>query len=145
MSEKYITRNQSIVKPLGGGRLGSIKLSPGIQIAPQVGLAAVGLAALTTSSSLVGVIQTQNIIATTHIDAQNERITPEALEKAAELVNSGNKPSLLLDHDITIPPYGKMLSAKVEKREDGEYQLITPIIRTTPRNLTLDWQNTGST
>lgn len=70
-------------------------------------------------------MRTQTIVATTHIDAHNERVTREALEKAAESVNSGKKPLLLLDHDITIPPHGKMLSARVEKREDGEYQLVS--------------------
>jgi hypothetical protein len=70
-------------------------------------------------------MKTQAIIATTHIDAHNEKLTREALEKAAESVNSGNKPVLMLDHDITIPPHGKMLCARVEKRDDGEYQLVS--------------------
>lgn len=66
-----------------------------------------------------------SIIATTHIDAHNERFTREALEKAAESVNHGNKPLLMLEHDMTIPPHGKMLFAGIEKRDDGEYQLVS--------------------
>jgi len=65
-----------------------------------------------------------SIIATTHIDAHNQRFAKEALEQMAIDVNTGNKPPLTLMHDVTIPPLGKMLSAVVERREDGEYQLV---------------------
>ena len=70
-------------------------------------------------------MKNHSIIVTTHLDAHQERFTREALEHAAESINHGNKPLLLVDHDITIPPHGKMLSARVEQREDGEYQLIS--------------------
>jgi hypothetical protein len=65
-----------------------------------------------------------SIIATTHLDAHNEIISREALEDSAESVNKGNKPLLTIEHDVTIPPYGKMLTATVEKQDDGEYQLV---------------------
>jgi hypothetical protein len=67
----------------------------------------------------------KSIVATTHIDRQNTRITREALEGAAESVNNGNKPMFGTDHDVTLPPSGKVLSATVELRDDGEYQLVT--------------------
>ena len=62
--------------------------------------------------------------ATTHIDAHNQRITREALVQSAKDISTGEKPMLTLMHDMTIPPFGKMLTATVEPRDDGEYQLV---------------------
>lgn len=70
------------------------------------------------------VVKQRAIIATTHIDAHNTRITREALEGAAEDVNKGSRPIYTIEHDITAPPIGKVLEAWVEPRNDGEYQLV---------------------
>ena len=68
----------------------------------------------------------KSIVATTHIDRQNTKITRDALEGVAESIkNSGHKPMFGTDHDAILPPSGKVLSASVELREDGEYQLVT--------------------
>src|SRR5687768_8201053 len=65
-----------------------------------------------------------DVVATTHIDRQYTRITKEALEKAAEDIRTGNRLLLTVEHDLSIPPYGKGINAWVEPREDGEFQLI---------------------
>ncbi|WP_242302729.1 hypothetical protein [Bacillus cereus group sp. BfR-BA-01361] len=63
--------------------------------------------------------------ATTHVDKQNMRITKEALEKAAEDIQKGKVvPAMKIEHDTILPPIGKVTNGKVEKREDGEYQLV---------------------
>ena len=65
------------------------------------------------------------IAATTHIDKQNMRITKEALENAAkDIRESGTVPAMKIEHDTIIPPIGKVIDGWVEKREDGEYQLV---------------------
>jgi hypothetical protein len=65
------------------------------------------------------------IAATTHIDKQNMRITKEALENAAkDIRESGAVPAMKIEHDTIIPPIGKVIDGWVEKREDGEYQLV---------------------
>ncbi len=64
------------------------------------------------------------IIATTEIDRQNTRISKEALEKAADRINnSGSVPLIGLEHDRTIMPLGKVLSAKVSPMSNGEYKM----------------------
>lgn len=52
------------------------------------------------------------------------RMTKEALEGAADQINSGNRLLLTVEHDLTIPPYGKTIKAWVEPRDDGEFQLV---------------------
>lgn len=66
----------------------------------------------------------RDVVATTHLDRHFTKITKEALEGAAKQVNCGHRPYLTVDHDLTIPPYGKAVKAWVEPREDGEYQLV---------------------
>jgi len=65
------------------------------------------------------------VASTTHIDRHNTRMTKEALESAAAQINSGRKPVLTMEHDVTLPPIGKILHAWIEPTEDGEYQLLT--------------------
>jgi len=63
--------------------------------------------------------------ATTHIDRHYMKMSKEALDSAARQVNnSGRVPAVGLDHDITVMPLGKVIEAKVEPLEDGEYQLV---------------------
>jgi len=78
------------------------------------------------------------VIATSHIDLHNERIAREALEKAAEDINNGSRPLLTIEHDLTLPPRGKMIRAWVEKRTDDEYQLVALLeYFDKPENITL--------
>ena len=64
------------------------------------------------------------ILATTHIDRHSMRMTREALEGTAEQINHGSRPLLTVEHDLSLPPYGKVVKAWVEPRDDGEYQLV---------------------
>lgn len=64
------------------------------------------------------------ILSTTHIDRHFMRMTKEALEGAAEQINCGNRMLVTVEHDLTIPPFGKTIKAWVEPRDDGEFQLV---------------------
>jgi hypothetical protein len=64
------------------------------------------------------------ILATTHIDLHFERFTKNALEQMNEIINGDAKPLVTYDHDMAIPPAGKILESRIELREDGEYQLV---------------------
>lgn len=61
---------------------------------------------------------------TTYIDRHNERMTLQALESMACRINSDRKPILTIEHDVTLPPIGKLLKAWVEPTEDGEHRLL---------------------
>lgn len=64
------------------------------------------------------------VLATTHLDRHFMKITKEALEGAAEDLNAGRRLPSTIEHDLTLPPFGKTLRVWVEPREDGEYQLV---------------------
>jgi hypothetical protein len=51
-------------------------------------------------------------------------MTREALEGTAQQINCGSRPLLTVEHDLSLPPYGKVTKAWVEPRDDGEYQLV---------------------
>ncbi len=60
----------------------------------------------------------------TRIDRHNMRMSKEALESAADQINSsGSVPSVGVEHDITIMPIGKVISARLISADDGEYEL----------------------
>ncbi|RLF02787.1 MAG: hypothetical protein DRJ64_08960 [Thermoprotei archaeon] len=69
-------------------------------------------------------MKTKGVIATTHIDSHNMKMTKEALESGAKLMNGPRKIKLGIEHDETIPPIGKGLKAWVEPTDDGEYKLM---------------------
>ncbi len=64
------------------------------------------------------------VMATTHVDRQNMRLTKEALESAARDINGPEAAAVGLEHDPAMPPLGKLVKAEIEQLEDGEYQLI---------------------
>lgn len=64
------------------------------------------------------------VVATTHLDRHFMKITREALEGAAEELNAGGRLPSMIEHDQTLPPFGKTLKAWVEPRDDGEFQLV---------------------
>jgi hypothetical protein len=71
-------------------------------------------------------MEIKSVVATTHVDKHNTRITKEALEgMAQDLKHSGKVPSLTIEHDSILPPIGKVVDGWVEKRDDGEFQFIT--------------------
>jgi hypothetical protein len=60
------------------------------------------------------------ILATSHVDLHNERLTPSALEGMVRQINLQCIP-MGLEHDPRIPPQGRVLSAGIQQLEDGEY------------------------
>jgi hypothetical protein len=64
----------------------------------------------------------ESIVATTHIDRQNDKLALSALEGMAEQIKREYIP-LLHEHDPRIPPHGRLISAQIEQLEDGEYAL----------------------
>jgi len=66
-------------------------------------------------------------MATTHLDMHNEIISKEALEGAANQINSDRKPIFTVEHDTALPPIGKVLRAWIEPLEDSEYQLLAEV------------------
>lgn len=66
----------------------------------------------------------RGIVSTTHVDSHNMRMTKKALENAAQQINEGAVPGVGVDHDVLIPPIGKVVKAQVIKLEDGEFGLF---------------------
>lgn len=64
------------------------------------------------------------IMATTHVDRHNMKITKEALESGVRQINGDYALVFNLEHDVTLPPIGKVIEAGIEQLEDGEYQLV---------------------
>lgn len=56
---------------------------------------------------------------TTHVDLHGDRFAPEALEGYAARVNASYLP-LMVEHDLRIPPIGRIAAATVVELEDGE-------------------------
>ena len=63
-------------------------------------------------------------LSSTHIDLHGMRMSKEALEDAAKIVNSDRNPRIGLEHDMSFPPLGRITDAEVLKGEDGEYYLV---------------------
>lgn len=63
------------------------------------------------------------VIATTQVDAHDERFAPGALVAAAEDVNAKCLP-MWVQHDPRIPPIGRVVRAEVRQVGDGEFELI---------------------
>lgn len=64
------------------------------------------------------------VFLTTRPDRHGRRIAPDSLDPAAAKINDGPCLPLLIEHDHTIPPLGKVVAARVEDRADGERDLI---------------------
>jgi hypothetical protein len=66
------------------------------------------------------------ILATTHVDRHNEAFALSALEGMVELLNRSYLP-VGVEHDPRVPPIGRVLSAEVRKREDGEFEVAADV------------------
>lgn len=62
------------------------------------------------------------ILATSHVDRQNEQLTLSALQGMVQQVNERYIP-MGLEHDPRIPPQGRLISAELQELEDGEYAI----------------------
>jgi hypothetical protein len=63
------------------------------------------------------------VIASTALDSQGERLTPEAIRKLSETVNARLIP-IGTEHDPRIPPQGRLRSCFVRGRPDGELEAV---------------------
>jgi len=63
-------------------------------------------------------------LSSTHVDLHGMKMSKEALEDAAKIVNSDRNPRLGLEHDMSYPPLGRITDAEVIKGQDGEYYLV---------------------
>lgn len=68
--------------------------------------------------------RTKAVISSTHLDSHNERMSKQALDMGADTINSSRKPRLGLEHDMTLPPLGRINNAQVIHGKDGEYYLV---------------------
>jgi hypothetical protein len=68
--------------------------------------------------------QVKIVLSSTHIDRHGDRMSKESLDTGAITINSGRKPRLGLEHDMTFPPLGRISNAKVIQGEDEEYYLV---------------------
>lgn len=66
---------------------------------------------------------TETVIATTHIDKQNEKLTLEMLEDLTNSINKYNIP-INIEHDPRIAPIGRILKGYVREREDKEFEAV---------------------
>lgn len=66
------------------------------------------------------------VVATTHIDAHQEQISLEGLESMAEKMSEYYIP-FVVEHDPRIPPIGRVNSAQIRSRTDGEHELVAEV------------------
>jgi hypothetical protein len=63
------------------------------------------------------------VLATSHLDRDFQIISKEALDGMAQQINEGPLRQLI-EHDVSIPPLGKVTKARVVQLEDGEFALF---------------------
>ncbi len=63
-------------------------------------------------------------MATTHLDSHNQRFAKEALEGLANQINESSALGMTIEHDLTLPFFGKVTKAYLEELPDGEYGVI---------------------
>lgn len=64
------------------------------------------------------------VLSTSHVDKHGTVMSKEALESALDFINGDVKPRLGLEHDMTLPPLGRINDAELVQGEDSEYYLI---------------------
>ncbi|OGX80036.1 hypothetical protein A6395_03685 [Exiguobacterium sp. SH31] len=64
------------------------------------------------------------MMASTHLDRHNQRMTKESLEGAANQMNESSALGMTIEHDLTLPFFGKITKAYIEQLPDGEYGLF---------------------
>jgi hypothetical protein len=68
--------------------------------------------------------RTTALMATTHLDLHHERLALSALEGMADQIRR-NYIRVMWNHDIRFPPLGRVVSASIVSRPDGEFGLET--------------------
>lgn len=66
------------------------------------------------------------IIATTHLDSEGDKLTMGALHGLVDSINATYIP-IWDEHDPRNPPIGRIASAKVRERDDGEHEVVASL------------------
>src|SRR5664280_953276 len=66
----------------------------------------------------------QIILTGTNLDLHGERMSLEHLEQDLKTINSNRRPRLGLEHDMTLPPLGRITEAEIIQGDDGEHYLV---------------------
>ena len=66
------------------------------------------------------------VLATTHVDLHNEAFALSALEGMVEQINQHYLP-VGVEHDPRVPPLGRVVSAELRPRDDGEFEIAAQI------------------
>ena len=81
------------------------------------------------------------VISSDHVDRHGDRISKEALESAAQIINGERSVKLSIDHKREMPPIGKIGDALVEKKDDHFYltarEILFDILEEIPWNSNL--------
>ena len=67
----------------------------------------------------------RGVEATSNIDRRGDVFLPEALEEMARQANGPETIRRTVEHDRTLPPWGKVLRAWIERGENGEVRLLS--------------------
>ncbi len=67
--------------------------------------------------------RTKITLSSTHIDSHGMMMTKSALESGLEFINGNRKVRMGLEHDMTLPPLGRINDAQVIRGVDDEYYL----------------------
>ena len=65
----------------------------------------------------------EGVLATSHVDRHGDQVSVEALRSLVEQVERTYIPQTM-DHDPRIPPVGRLVSAELRVREDGEFEVF---------------------
>ena len=65
----------------------------------------------------------KSIISSTHIDRHGDRVAKQVLESHVARIKGAHAIPVTLNHDVTLPPAGKLIDAWIEPTADGEYLL----------------------
>ena len=68
------------------------------------------------------------VMATTHLDRHNQRFSIEALEVMVNQINDSSALGMTIEHDLTIPFFGKVTKAYLKQLPDGEYGVFGEFI-----------------
>lgn len=68
-------------------------------------------------------IEREAIIATTHVDSEGDKLAIEALHSLVDSICSSYIP-IWNEHDPRHPPIGRIATAKVRERDDGEHEVV---------------------
>lgn len=69
----------------------------------------------------------KKVVDSTRLNQKSEAFSKAALESAVEKSGGPEVVALTVEHNPTIPPFGKVLSAKLQQADDREWELVNEI------------------